>query len=154
MAPKNVVSIVKDLIGGFFTDNKYELCDIEFVKEGPNWYLRIYADKEGGIAIEDCEFISKSVEVIIDEKDPITQNYILEVSSPGLDRPLKTKADYEKFTDEIIDIKLYKLVDKTKEFQGKLLGLEEDTVSIEDEEGNIHKFELKDIASCRLAVIF
>ena len=72
----------------------YEFADIEFVKEGPNWYLRVFADKEGGISIDDCELISKELEKILDENDPIEQAYFLEISSPGIDRPLKKKADF------------------------------------------------------------
>jgi ribosome maturation factor RimP len=154
MAIKDVVSIIKNSILPIFENNGYELYDIEFVKEGPNWYLRIYADKEGGITIDDCELISKETSAILDKNDPIEQAYILEVSSPGIDRPLKKPEDYEKYKGEIVDIKLYKSVDKVKEFQGKLLGLEEETVTIEDEDGKVLSFKLSDIASCRLSVIF
>ncbi len=154
MAIKDVVSIIKNSILPIFENNGYELYDIEFVKEGPNWYLRIYADKEGGITIDDCELISKETSAILDKNDPIEQAYILEVSSPGIDRPLKKPEDYEKYKGEIVDIKLYKSVDKVKAFQGKLLGLEEETVTIEDEDGKVLSFKLSDIASCRLSVIF
>lgn len=131
-----------------------ELIDLEFVKEGVNWYLRVYIDKDGGVNIDDCEAVSRALEVKLDEKDPIEQAYILEVSSPGIDRPLKKDADFVKYQGEIIDVKLYKAQDGSKQYQGRLLGLEDGVLSIEEENGNVVKFEQKDIASVRLAVIF
>ena len=73
-----------------------EIVDVEYVKEGPNKYLRVYVDKEGGVTIDDCEYVSRSLEKMLDEKDFIEEAYILEVSSPGIDRPLKKKEDFEK----------------------------------------------------------
>ena len=154
MAAKNIAETVEGYISSYFNDTEYELCDIEFVKEGPNWYLRIFTDKENGIAIDDCEIISRAVEAILDNKDPIEQAYILEVSSPGIDRPLKKKADYEKYAGRIVDVKLYKPRDGEKEFQGKLIGLVEDEITIEIDEGKKLIFKQADVAICRLAVIF
>ena len=154
MAGKNIAETVESYISAYFNDAEYELCDIEFVKEGPNWYLRIFADKEGGIAIDDCETISRTVEGILDQNDPIEQAYILEVSSPGIDRPLKKEADFEKYAGRIVDVKLYKSRDGEKEFQGKLLGLKSDEITIEDEAGKEIIFNRADVAICRLAVIF
>ena len=134
--------------------NGLELVDLEFVKEGVNWYLRVYIDKEGGVTLDDCEVVSRTLEAKLDEKDPIEQAYILEVSSPGLDRPLKKEADFVKFQGEIIDVKLYKAVNGSKQYQGKLLGLENGMLSIEEDNGNVVTFEHKDAASVRLAVVF
>ena len=134
--------------------NNLELVDLEFVKEGVNWYLRVYIDKEGGVTLDDCEVVSRTLEAKLDEKDPIEQAYILEVSPPGLDRPLKKEADFVKFQGEIIDVKLYKAVNGSKQYQGKLLGLENGMLSIEEDNGNVVTFEHKDAASVRLAVIF
>ena len=134
--------------------NNLELVDLEFVKEGVNWYLRVYIDKDGGVNIDDCEAVSRALEAKLDEKDPIEQAYILEVSSPGIDRPLKKESDFVKYQGEIIDVKLYKAQDGSKQFQGKLLGLENGVLSIEEEKGNVVTFEYKDVASVRLAVIF
>lgn len=133
--------------------NKFELVDIEFVKEGPNWYLRIFIDKDGGITIDDCELVSKALALKLDEADPIEQAYVLEISSPGLDRPLKKPEDFIKYAGEIVDIKLYKPLEGKKEYQGKLQGLEDNIVTIFDEENKI-QFNRKEIASIRLAVIF
>ena len=98
--------------------------------------------------------VSRALEAKLDEKDPIEQAYILEVSSPGIDRPLKKEADFVKYQGEIIDVKLYKAVNGSKQYQGKLLGLENGVLSIEEENGNVVTFEHKDTASVRLAVIF
>ncbi|WP_352400499.1 ribosome maturation factor RimP [Anaerotignum sp.] len=136
------------------TEKNLELVDLEFVKEGANWYLRVYIDKEGGVDIDDCEGVSRALEAKLDTADPIEQAYILEVSSPGIDRPLKKEADFVKYRGEMIDIKLYRAMDGQKQFQGKLLGLEDGVISIEDEENKVISLEQKDIASVRLAVIF
>lgn len=135
-------------------EKNLELVDLEFVKEGANWYLRVYIDKEGGVDIDDCEGVSRALEAGLDASDPIEQAYILEVSSPGIDRPLKKEADFEKYRGEIIDIKLYKARDGQKQYQGKLLGLENGAISIEYEGNQVITFEQKEVAAVRLAVIF
>jgi ribosome maturation factor RimP len=135
-------------------EKNLELVDLEFVKEGANWYLRVYIDKEGGVDIEDCEGVSRALEAKLDDNDPIEQAYILEVSSPGIDRPLKKEADFEKYRGEMIDIKLYKAKDGQKQYQGKLLGLENAVISIEDDESQVVTFEQKEVANVRLSVIF
>lgn len=145
---------VLPLLEPIIKENGLELVDLEFVKEGVNWYLRVYIDKEGGVTIDDCEGVSRALEAKLDAADPIEQAYILEVSSPGIDRPLKKEADFIKYQGEIIDVKLYKPQDGSKQFQGKLLGLKDGVLSIEEENGNIVTFAYKDTASVRLAVIF
>ena len=154
MAAKDIMSKVCEYFDIHFSGGLYELCDVQFVKEGSNWYLRVFADKEGGIFIDDLEKISRTIEAELDKDDIIEQAYILEVSSPGIDRPLKSEADYKKFAGRIVDIKLYKAMSGAKEFQGKLLELADKKVSIETEDGQKFEFELSDIAICRLAVIF
>ena len=154
MAGKNIVFEVEPLIRPAVTDPGFELYDLMFVKEGSNWYLRVFIDKPGGITIDDCEMVSRAIEKILDEKDPIEQSYILEVSSPGIDRPLKKEADYERFKDSVIDIKLYKPCNGRKEFTGKLVGLQDGNIVITDDSGNILRFPKPDVAICRLAVLF
>lgn len=150
----NTENKVLPLLEPIVDANGLELVDLEFVKEGVNWYLRVYIDKEGGVSIDDCELVSRALEAKLDEHDPIEQAYILEVSSPGIDRPLKKEADFVKYQGEIIDVKLYKPQNGSKQYQGKLLGLENGVLSIEEENGNVVTFEYKDTASVRLAVIF
>lgn len=147
---KKVEAILMPII----EEKNFELVDVEFVKEGPNWYLRIYIDKEGGITIDDCEAVSRALEVELDKEDLIEQAYILEVSSPGIDRPLKKESDFVKYAGEIVDIKLYKAFEGSKEYQGALKGLENNIVTITDDNGKDISFDRKDIAGVRLAVIF
>ena len=131
----------------------FEFVDCEFVKEGPQWYLRVYIDKEGGIGINDCELVSRA----LDEKlgDDLTeQPYIMEVSSPGIDRVLKRDKEYVKYKGRDVDVKLFKAIDGVKEFRGKLVGLVDNKIVIEEESGNVLEFDRKDVASTRLAVIF
>lgn len=133
--------------------NHFELVDVEYVKEGANWYLRVYADKEGGIGIDDCVTISRSLEEKLDAEDFIEDSYILEVSSPGLGRPLKKEKDYLRSIGKSIDVKLYQAVEKQKEFTGILKEYEQDHIVITVEEEDI-TFEKKSIASARLSLDF
>ena len=150
----NTEKKVENLIAPVILKDNNELVDVEFVKEGQNWYLRIFIDKEGGVTVDDCETVSRAVEKVLDVEDPIEQAYILEVSSPGLDRPLKKDSDFVKYAGETVDVKLYKAVDKQKEFQGILKGLDGTVVTITDENGAELSFDRKDIALIRLAVLF
>ena len=155
MASERVVTVVQNLLAPIMQETNFELVDVEFIKEGQNWVLRIFLDKEGGIAIDDCELVSRKLEKILDEKDPIEQAYMLEVSSPGIDRPLKKDSDYEKYAGEIVDIRLYKAINKQKEYQGTLVGLTDGVVTILDTATQAEVQFLKDeIAICRLAVFF
>ena len=132
----------------------YEIVDVEFVKEGPNWYLRVFVDKEGGVSIDDCELISRELEKILDENDPIEQAYFLEISSPGIDRPLKKKEDFIKFNGEMIDVKLYRPFEGSKEYTGKLTAYGDDGSGTVETDKKEITFAKKDIASVRLAVVF
>ncbi len=152
--PNNTEAKVLPILTPILAESGLELVDLEFVKEGINWYLRVYIDKDGGVTIDDCERVSRALEARLDEEDPIAQAYILEVSSPGLDRPLKKEADFVKYRGEIIDVKLYQQKNGSKQYQGKLLGLENGVLSLEEENGDVVALEQKDIAGVRLAVIF
>ncbi len=153
MQVKDILVKVEEKLSPIINDNGYELVDIEFVKEGPNKYLRVYADKDGGITIDDCEIISRALEAELEKDDFIEETYILEVSSPGIDRILKKDFEYIKYRGRLVDIKLYKPIDKVKQFQGKLIGLADNKIVIE-ESGKEISFERKDVAVCRLAVEF
>ena len=131
--------------------NHFELVDVEYIKEGSNWYLRIYIDKEGGITINDCEVVSRAFSELLDEDDYITGAYIMEVSSPGLGRPLKKEKDFARNLNREVEIHLYKAKDKTKEFRGILEDYTEKTVTIKTEEEVEIVFEKKDISLIRLA---
>lgn len=133
---------------------QFELVDVEYVKEAGTWYLRAYIDKEGGIAVNDCEVISRRLSEWLDEKDFIADSYIMEVSSPGLGRPLKKEKDFKRSLGERVDIKLYKAIDKQKDFNGILNTYDKDTVTIEMEDGKMQIFNRSDIALIRLAFDF
>lgn len=131
----------------------FELVDVEYVKEGSNWYLRAFIDKPGGISIDDIEPISRELSEKLDQEDFISDAYILEVSSPGLGRPLKKEKDYIRSVGKSIDIKLYKAIDKQKEFTGILKENMEDQIVLTIEDQDI-TFEKKSIASARLSLDF
>lgn len=130
-----------------------ELVDVEFVKEGASWYLRVYIDKPGGIEVDDCQAVSGQVSDLLDQHDPITQAYYLEVSSPGLDRPLKKDKDFEKYTGELIKLNTYAPLDGKKSFTGKLLGLQDDGIHLEVN-GQERVFPREKVSSVKLEISF
>jgi ribosome maturation factor RimP len=133
--------------------NQLELVDVEFVKEAGSWFLRIYLDKEGGITIDDCEVVSRAMSDILDKEDFIEESYILEVSSPGLDRPLKKEKDFMRSIGKDVEIRLFQAVDGCKEYTGTLLSYDKDTVTISAGEQE-RCFERKNLALIRLAFDF
>lgn len=139
------------LIQPLIDANNFELVDVEFVKEGSDWYLRVYIDKDGGITVDDCELISRAFNEILDREDYISEQYIFEVSSPGLMRPLKKEKDYKRSVGKLIDIKLYKPVDKCKEFTGVLDSYDKDTVTIKMDDDTQKTFDRSNLAMIRLA---
>lgn len=135
-------------------EHNFELVDVEYVKEAGNWYLRAYIDKEGGIAVDDCEIVSRRLGEWLDEKDFISDSYILEVSSPGLGRPLKKEKDFIRSIGKDVDIKLYRQLNKQKDFNGCLKAYDKETVTIELNDGTDMVFNRADIALIRLAFDF
>ncbi|MCR5667004.1 MAG: ribosome maturation factor RimP [Eubacterium sp.] len=135
-------------------EHGFDLYDIEYVKEGSDYYLRIYIDKEGGITINDCESVSRQMNEILDREDYIKDQYIFEVSSPGLGRVLKKDRHFEKSIGEEIEIKLYKAIDHCKEFTGILRSYDKDTITIEINENETKTFAKKEVALARLALDF
>ena len=134
--------------------NNYELVDVEFVREGSNWFLRAYVDKEGGFSVNDCEKVSREFSDLLDKEDFIEESYILEISSPGLGRPLKKDKDFERSLGEEVEIKLYKAVENQKEFSGTLEAYDAQTVTIGFEGDIKTTFDRKNIALIRLAIDF
>ena len=131
----------------------FELVDVEYVKEAGTWYLRAYIDKPEGVNILDCENVSRALSEALDKADFIPDAYILEVSSPGLGRTLKKDKHLQKSIGEEVEIKLFKPIDKCKEFSGILESFDADTVTI-TEEGTPRTFARADIALIRLALDF
>lgn len=159
MAKKKITEMVQDLLEPFLSENGYELYNVEFVKEGRDWFLRVYADKapdqeEEYISTDDCENISRFLSEKLDETDPIQQNYYLEVSSPGMDRTLIKEEHYRRFAGHAVEVKLYQPADGKKEIQGTLEGLENETVIVTDEKGKRWELPLDQVARTKLAVVF
>ncbi len=142
------------LVMPLIENNHFELVDVEYVREGTNWFLRVYIDKDGGITVDDCELISRALSDLLDKEDYIPDAYILEVSSPGLGRQLKKDKDFKRSIGEVIELKLYKAINKQKEFEGILLSFDENSLSIELEDGSQECFQRADIAMVRLALDF
>ncbi len=137
--------------------NQVEIYDVEYVKEGSDWYLRAYIDKEGGVNINDCEAVSRALSDELDKADFITDAYILEVSSPGLGRALKKDKHLQKSIGEEVELKTYKPIDGSKEFAGILKCFDEMSITIEVEDRDAAKevvFQRSDIAAIRLALDF
>ncbi|NDI33351.1 ribosome maturation factor RimP [Chengkuizengella sediminis] len=141
------------MIQNFIEEEGYELVDIEYVKEGENRYLRIYVDKDGGIDIDDCGRISEYISQKLDESDPITEAYILEVSSPGAERPLKKAKDFENAVNKNVFITTYESIDGLKEFEGELISFQNEMIEIKQVK-KTHQIPLNKVASARLAVLF
>lgn len=133
--------------------NQVEIYDVEYVKEGNEWFLRAYIDKEGGVDINDCVAVSRVLSDKLDEEDFIDEAYTLEVSSPGLGRTLKKDKHLEKSLGEEVEIKTYKPIEKCKEFAGILKAYDADSITIETD-GKEKVFTRADIALIRLALDF
>ncbi len=159
MKKQELIEFIENLLRPMAEEYSYEIVDVEYEKEGPNWYLKVFADKEGGFSINDCVTLSRALEAAIEADDPFEDPYVLEVSSPGLDRPLKKDKDFVRETGKLVEVKLYK-ADKErglgKEFTAQLNGFNPETgeVCLELESGEELSFNKKDFASIRLAVIF
>lgn len=132
----------------------FELVDVEYVKEGGSWYLRAYIDKPGGINVDDCEVISRALSDLLDEHDYIEDAYILEVSSPGLGRPLKKDKDFDRSIGEEIEIRTFRPINHQKEFTGILKEYNKEKIVIEVENEERMEFNRADIALVRLAFDF
>ncbi|GMQ56950.1 ribosome maturation factor RimP [Vallitalea sediminicola] len=151
---EHVETLVEEILIPILEENKFELVDVEYIKEASNWYLRIFIDKDGGITIDDCELVSRSFDSEFEDKDPIKEPYILEVSSPGLDRPLKKDKDFARSLGEKVEIKLYRSINKSKEFVGLLKSYDDDSITLELENGEDWSIARTDIAIIRLAILF
>ena len=139
----------EQLVMPIVDENNFELVDIEYVKEAGNWFLRVYIDKQGGITIDDCELVSRALSEQLDKDDFIEDSYILEVSSPGLGRPLKKEKDFERSIGKEVEVRLFQAINKQKEYIGILTSYDKDTVTVELEEENPLTIQRKNIALIR-----
>lgn len=151
------IKITEELLQPILDEIELELVDIEYLKEGPNWFLRIYVDKDGGVDIAECGYVSEQLSEKLDEADPIKEAYFLEVSSPGVERPLKTKEDFESNLNKNVLIKLYEPIDGEKEFEGIMKAFTNNILTIEYKVKTRNKqveISFDKIAKARLAVVF
>jgi len=144
---------VKELVIPILEREALELVDIEFKREVRGWVLRIYIDKEGGVSLNDCTLVSQQLGDVLDVEDPIDTPYILEVSSPGLTRPLKGTKDYQRYIGRLVKIKTYKEIYGKKVFIGELSGLKEGIVNIKIDK-KVYEIPYGLIASAHLEVDF
>lgn len=158
MAKKKIGDYIAEWMKDFGAENGYEVHRTEFQKDGEAWYLRVYVDKltgegYGHMSSDDCEVVSKYLSDCLDREDPIKQRYYLEVSSPGLDRPLISDRDYERFAGSFVDIKLYKALNGIKQHSGKLIKKEGNSVTVECGEEEL-VFKTEEIAKINLTLLF
>lgn len=143
----------ENLIQPILDRMNFELVDVEYVKEGGTMYLRAYIDKEGGITVLDCEAVAREMNDLLDAEDFIEESYIFEVSSPGLGRPLKKEKDYVRNMGKKVEIRTYRAINKSKEFYGFLKAYDKESVTIENEDGEV-TFRKSEIALIRQAIDF
>lgn len=150
---ERIESFTEKLLLPIVEAEQVELVDIEYVKELGHFYLRAYIDKEGGVSVNDCEKVSRALAEQMEDVDPIQDAYILEVSSPGLDRPLKKDKDFDRSIGKEVEFKIYQARNGQKEFVGTLVSYTTDTMTVAID-GNEETFERKGTALIRLYIEF
>ncbi len=144
----------QQLLEPILAANNFELYDVEYVREGGNWFLRAYIDKENGIAVDDCELVSRALSDLLDKHDYISDSYILEVSSPGLGRQLKKDKHFEKSIGEEVELRLFKPINKQKDFTGILTNFDQESITLTLENEDTLVLKRSDIAMIRLTIDF
>lgn len=153
MSKKTISEKVTEMALPVVESKGFELVDVEYLKEGPNWYLRVYIDKDGGITIDDCQAVSEELSRILDKTDPIQNAYYLEVSSPGLERPLKREVDFERHKGENVEVRLYSSENKCNKYEGELVGLEDGSIVIKVK-NEILKFDRQNVSLVKRIIEF
>ncbi|TCS82980.1 ribosome maturation factor RimP [Tepidibacillus fermentans] len=151
---QKITEIVEKMVLPILKQEDLELVDIEYKKEGSNWFLRIFIDKEQGVVdLDDCSKVSELLSKELDKVDPIANPYFLEVSSPGAERPLKNEKDLRKAIGKHVHITTYEPIENQKVFEGELLSFENEVVTIKEAK-KVYKIPYKSVASARLAIVF
>lgn len=148
-----ITQIVEDLARPVVEEEGCRLWSVEYLREAGTWYLRVFIDKDGGVSINDCENISRRLDPMLDEADPIPTSYVFEVGSAGAERELKRPEDFEQFIGSEVEVKLYQPLDGKKAFVGELTGYQDGAVSLHMGDGE-HSFEKSQVAQVRLHVSF
>jgi ribosome maturation factor RimP len=154
MNKKEILREVIDICNPIALSLDYELVDVEYLKEFGSYYLRVYIDKPGGITLDDCQNMSEILSDKLDKKDPISTAYYLEVSSPGLDRPLKTDKDLKRNLGKDIEISLYTPINNKKMYEGRLENYNEDLIIIKDEVNALIEIPRHSVSNIKLALKF
>jgi ribosome maturation factor RimP len=162
VSQESTLDKVQRLIAPVLHDMAVELVDLEFKREGRDWFLRLFIDKEGGVTLDDCADVSREIDALLEVEEVVDTAYRLEVSSPGLDRPLKKPEDYERFKGRLVKVKTFEKLDpddrghSRKTFEGELLGLEAGRVRILqlDKKGGVVEIPLEGIAKANLEIDF
>lgn len=152
-----VTEVVEEIASPILNGLGIELVDVEYVKEGKDWFLRLYIDKDNGVDLEDCGLASEKVSEKLDELDPIPHNYFLEVSSPGAERPLKKEKDFQKAIGKHVHVKTYEPIDGEKSFEGKLVEYNGELMKVEMKiktRSKMIEIPIEKVANARLAVSF
>lgn len=149
----HIIALTEQLVLPIIREEDLELVEIEFVKEGSNWFLRVIIDKEGGVDIDDCGRVSEQLSKRLDEADPIANPYFLEVSSPGAERPLKKEKDFSRAVGKHVHITTCEPVDGATVFEGTLLSFDGKELQIQEVK-NKAVIPMEKIASARLAIVF
>lgn len=152
MNRKEVLRELRGITNSIAEELNYELVDVEYAKDNGRYFLRVYIHKDGGVNLEDCQNMSEALSEKLDKDDPIKDTYYLEVSSPGLDRPLKTNKDLKRNIENYIEIKLYSAFDGKKNYEGKLIYFDNDSIKIEKDDQNIVEIPRESISVIRLSV--
>lgn len=162
MAKRKTLDTVSEILVPFLEKEGYCLYHMEFVKESKDWFLRIFIEKKpevnemwpGNVGTDDCEKVSRYLSDELDRLDPIEQNYYLEVSSPGMDRPLLKEEDFIRYQGQLVDIKLYESIEGKKAMTSKLSGYSQNQISIEDEKGKVLNIPREKVSKINLTIVF
>ncbi|WP_054028948.1 ribosome maturation factor RimP [Bacillus sp. FJAT-28004] len=153
MSTSKIKAAVQEMVLPYLSSNGFELVDIEYVKEGSNYFLRIFVDKEGGIDIDDCGRISEFISEQLDKNDPVTDVYFLEVSSPGAERPLRNEEEVRKAIGKHVYITTYEPISGAKEFEGLLLSFDGENAVVRTAKKE-YTIPYAKVAGARLAIVF
>lgn len=146
----NTVSRVKEIIAPFAQQLGLDIWDVRYAKEGSDWYLRVFIDKDGGVSIDDCVDLTHAITKPLDEADPISQSYLLEVSSPGIERELIEDEHFKKFIGADVMLRLIRPIDKVRDFAGVLKGYDSGNITVELKDGKELKFTKKEASYVKL----
>ncbi len=153
MGKGSVTESIAELVTPIINENRLELVDVEYKKEGKNWFLRLFIDKEGGVTVEDCTRVSRQIEDLIEVEEAVPSSYVLEVSSPGLNRPLKREKDFLRFKGKLAHVTTYTPIHQQKNFKGTIRDFQKDVLILDIDSQRL-EIPKDQIAKARLEIEF